>query len=230
MEATEANEEELYPEETVLDEVDAVLELFAIGARRRREELRRWLVQIVEEDEDSPALAAKAGNLYRKLKHLNQVRLIDLACGYWPAGPLVCGALLHEVLGDKEKIDFLFEHAGDDILRWFRRVPLDSLMTAEERRALGALPATVEAYHETLEPVGRVALGPYWTLPQRGAAPKPAAAAEGQRPPRLVKARVPRSSVLAYYAGGAVPALIVDFRRVASVEVVGGGAPLHLSE
>ena len=223
MEATEANEEELYPEETVLDEVDAVLELFAIGARRRREELRRWLVQIVDEDEDSPALAAKASNLYGKLKHLNQVRLIDLACGYWPAGPLVCGALLHEVLGDKAKIDQLFEHAGDDIFRWFRRVPLDSLMTPEERRALGALPSTIEAYHETIEPTGRIALGPYWTLPRAGTVPKPAASAGDLPPPRLVKAKVPRSSVVAYYMGGGVPALIVDFRRVASVEIVGGG-------
>jgi hypothetical protein len=223
MEATEANEDELYPEETVLDEVDAVLELFAIGARRRREELRRWLVQIVEEDEDSAALAAKASSLYGKLKHLNQVRLIDLACGYWPAGPLVCGALLHEVLGDKAKIDQLFDHAGDDIFRWFRRVPLDSLMTPEERRALGALPSTVEAFHETSEPQGRVTLGPYWTMPRAGSVPKPAAPGDGGQPPRLVKAKVPRSSVLTYYTGGLVPALIVDFRRVASIEVVGGG-------
>lgn len=222
MEATEPNEEELYPEETVLDEVDAVIELFAIGARRRREELRRWLVRIVEEDEDSPALAEKASSLYQKLKHLNQVRMIDLACGYWPAGPLVCGALLREALSDKPKIDILFENAGDDILRWFRRVPLDSLMTPEERRALGALPSTIEAYHETLEPTGRVTLGPYWLLPRSGAAPKLSAAA-GQPQPRLVKARVPRASVLAYHLGGDVPALIVDFRRVASVEVVSGG-------
>lgn len=223
MEATDSNEEEeLYPEETVLDEVDAVVELFAIGARRRRDELRRWLVQIVEEDEDSPALAAKASDLYHKLKDLNRVRLVDLACGYWPAGPLVCGVLLHEVLGDKAKIDRLFEHAGDDILRWFRRVPLESLMSADERRALEALPSTVEAYHETREPTGRVTLGPYWMLPRSGAAPKPILSA-GQPQPRLVKAKVPRSSVLAYYTGGAVPALIVDFRRVSSVEVVSGG-------
>ncbi len=222
MEATEANEKELYPEETVLDEVDAVIELFAIGARRRREELRRWLVRIVEEDEDSPALAEKASNLYQKLKHLNQVRLIDLACGYWPAGPLVCGALLREALSDKLKIDILFENAGDDILRWFRRVPLNSLMSPEERRALGALPSTIEAYHETLEPAGRVTLGPYWLLPRSGTVPKLSAAA-GQPQPRLVKARVPRASVLAYHLGGDVPALIVDFRRVASVEVVSGG-------
>jgi hypothetical protein len=39
---------------------------------------------------------------------------------------------------------------------------------------------------------------------------------------RLVRAKVPRSSVLAY-RGSAIPILIVDFRRVASVEVVGKG-------
>lgn len=223
MDPSETDENELYPEETVLDEVDAVLELFAIGAKRRREELRRWLVRIVEEDEDSPALAAKAKSLYRALKHMNQVRLIDLACGYWPAGPLVCGALLNEVLGDREKINLLFEHAGDDILRWFRRVPLDTLMSAEERRALGALPSTVEAWHETIEPTGRVTLGPYWTLPALRGTARGAAGGEPQTP-RVVKAQVPRSSVLVYYTGGDVPALIVDFRRVASVEVVRGPA------
>lgn len=226
MEATEANESELYPEETVLDEVEAVIELFAIGAKRRREEFRKWLVRIVDEDEDSAALAVKAQSLYSQMKELNKVRLIDLACGYWPAGPLVCGALLHEVLGDREKIDILFDHAGEDILRWFRRVPLGSLMSEEERRALGALPATVDAYHEAAPSDGRIQLGPYWTMPRRGVAPRPAETpAEtpaGQAPARLVKARVPRSSVLAYYSGAAVPALIVDYRRVASVEIVGG--------
>ncbi|MPY74628.1 MAG: hypothetical protein GEU87_10235 [Alphaproteobacteria bacterium] len=230
MEATEANESELYPEETVLDEVEAVIELFAIGAKRRREEFRKWLVRIVEEDEDSAALAVKAQSLYSQMKELNKVRLIDLACGYWPAGPLVCGALLHEVLGDREKIDILFDHAGEDILRWFRRVPLGSLMSEEERRALGALPATIDAYHEAAPSDGRVdgqvQLGPYWIMPQRGAAPRlaetPAETPAGQAPARLVKARVPRSSVLAYYSGAAVPALIVDYRRVASVEIVGG--------
>ncbi|MGH6619998.1 MAG: hypothetical protein ACREF6_10680 [Alphaproteobacteria bacterium] len=222
MEATEANESELYPEETVLDEVEAVIELFAIGAKRRREEFRRWLVRIVEEDEDSAALAVKAQSLYSQMKELNKVRLIDLACGYWPAGPLVCGALLHEVLGDREKIDILFDHAGEDILRWFRRVPLGSLMSDEERRALGALPATVDAYHEAAPSDGRVQLGPYWTMPRRGAAPRPGEMPASQTPARLVKAKVPRSSVLAYYSGAAVPALIVDYRRVASVEIVGG--------
>lgn len=230
MEATEANESELYPEETVLDEVEAVIELFAIGAKRRREEFRKWLVRIVEEDEDSAALAVKAQSLYSQMKELNKVRLIDLACGYWPAGPLVCGALLHEVLGDREKIDILFDHAGEDILRWFRRVPLGSLMSEEERRALGALPATVDAYHEAApsdgradgRADGRIQLGPYWTMPRRGVAPRPAETPAGQAPARLVKARVPRSSVLAYYSGAAVPALIVDYRRVASVEIVGG--------
>lgn len=216
MDATEANESEIYPEETVLDDIESVIELFALRAKRRQEEFRRWLVRIVEEDEDSTALAQKARSLYGQMKGLNQVRLIDLACGYWPAGPLVCGALLHEVLGDREKIDLLFDHAGEDILRWFRRVPLDSLMSDEERRALGALPATVDAYHEAAPATGRVRLGPYWMLPPRGAVPPPT---EG--PARLVKARVPRSSVLAYYGGRAVPSLIVDFRRVASVEVLG---------
>jgi hypothetical protein len=38
----------------------------------------------------------------------------------------------------------------------------------------------------------------------------------------MVRAKVPRSSVLAYRGSGAIPILIVDFRRVASVEVVGG--------
>jgi hypothetical protein len=217
MEATDANESEIYPEETVLDDVESVIELFAIRAKRRQEEFRRWLVRIVEEDEDSVGLAEKARSLYGQMKGLNQVRLIDLACGYWPAGPLVCGALLHEVLGDREKIDLLFDHAGDDILRWFRRAPLNSLMSDEERRALGALPATVDAYHEAAPAPGRVRLGPYWMLPPRGTPPRPASAAA-----RLVKARVPRSSVLAYYGGGTVPSLIVDFRRVASVEVLAG--------
>lgn len=216
MDATEGNENEseLYPEETVLDEVDAVLELFAIGAKRRRDEFRRWLVRIVEEDEDSAVLAAKGQSLYRQMKPLNQVRLIDLACGYWPAGPLVCGALLRELLGDPDKIDRLFDHAGDDILRWFRRVPLDSLMSPEERRTLGALPATVEAYHGARVESGRVQLGPYWMLPPRGTPP----AAGDDR--RLIRARVPRASVLAYYSAAAVPVLIVDFRRVAAVEEV----------
>lgn len=226
MEATEANESELYPEETVLDEVEAVIELFAIGAKRRREEFRRWLVRIVEEDEDSAALAVKAQSLYSQMKGLNKVRLIDLACGYWPAGPLVCGALLHEVLGDREKIDILFDHAGEDILRWFRRVPLGSLMSDEERRALGALPATIDAYHEAAPSDsrvdGRVQLGPYWMMPLRGVAPRLPETPAGRYRARLIKAKVPRSSVLAYYSGGADPALIVDYRRVASVEIVGG--------
>ena len=216
MEATEAHESEIYPEETVLDDVESVVELFAIGAKRRQEEFRRWLVRIMDEDEDSVALAAKARSLYGQMKGLNQLRLVDLACGYWPAGPLVCGALLREVIGDREKIDMLFDHAGEDILRWFRRVPLDSLMSDEERRALGALPATVDAYHEAAPSPGRVRLGPYWMLPPRGADARPI---EAQA--RLVRARVPRSSVLAYYGGSAVPSLIVDFRRVASVEILG---------
>ena len=219
MDATEANDDELYPEETVLDDVDAVIELFEIRAKRLRENVRRSLVRIVEEDEDDAALAETMRGIYHKLAERNQVRLIDLACGYWPAGPLVCGALLHEVLGDREKIDRLFRHAGDDILRWFRRVPLDTLMSQEERRVLGALPPAIEAFHETSGPGPRVALGPFWTLPPAGAAPK---APDGQRRLRLVKAKVPRSSVLVYYTGGDMPALIVDFRRVDSVEVVGG--------
>jgi hypothetical protein len=216
MDAPEQSDSELYPEETVLDEVEAVIELFAIGAKRRQEEFRRWLVRIVEEDEDGPALATKARSLYRQMKDINQVRLIDLACGYWPAGPMVCGALLHEVLDDRDKIDRLFDHAGDDILRWFRRVPLDSLMSDEERRTLGALPATVEAFHDARLDDGRMQLGPYWQLPRRGAVPA------GDDTRRLVRAKVPRSSVLAYHGAGAIPVLIVDFRRVAAVEVVGG--------
>jgi len=223
MDATEATDDELYPEETVLDEVDAVLELFAIGAKRQREEFQRWLVQIVEEDEDSAELAAKAGKFYGRMKPMNQVRLVDLACGYWPAGPQVCGTLLHAILDDRDRINELFEHVGDDILRWFRRVPLNTLMSAEERLALGALPSTLEAYHETIKPAGRVTLGPYWTFPGAGKAPKPAPADGDMPPPRLVKAQVPRSSVLVYHGSGDVPSLIVDFRRVTSVEVVGGG-------
>lgn len=219
MDATEANESEIYPEETVLDDVESVVELFAIGAKRRQEELRRWLVRIVEEDEDSPALAQKARSLYAQMKPINQLRLIDLACGYWPAGPLVCGALLREVIGDREKIDLLHEHAGEDILRWFRRVPLETLMSDTERRALGALPATVEAYHEASPSPGRLRLGPYWILPPRGLPPRPAAG-----PARLVRATVPRSSVLAYHYGP-VPTLIVDFRRIGSVEVVRSKRP-----
>jgi len=219
MDATEEDSDELYPEETVLDEVDAVIELFDLRPKRLREELRRHLVRIVEEDEDDAALAEAMRAIYQKLPERNQVRLIDLSCGYWPAGPLVCGALLHEILGDRDKIDQLFKHVGDDILRWFRRVPLDSLMSPEERRMLGALPAMVEAFHVTDEPRGRVTLGPYWTLPRAGKDTAPAP--EGGR---LVRARVPRGSVLVYHRGEEEPVLIVDFRRVDAIEVVVGGA------
>jgi hypothetical protein len=219
MDATEENSDELYPEETVLDEVDAVIELFDLRPKRLREELRRHLVRIVEEDEDDAALAEAMRAIYHKLPERNQVRLIDLSCGYWPAGPLVCGALLHEILGDRDKIDRLFKHVGDDILRWFRRVPLDSLMSPEERRMLGALPSGVEAFHVTTEPGARVTLGPYWTLPPSGK--KPAPAPEGGR---LIRARVPRGSVLVYHRGEEEPVLIVDFRRVDAIEVVAGSA------
>lgn len=215
MDATDENEDELYPEETVLDEVDAVIELFELRPKSLRESLRRHLVRIVEEDEDDATLAAAIQSIYGKLSERNQVRLIDLSCGYWPAGPLVCGALLHEILDDRHKIDLLFKHAGDDILRWFRRVPLDSLMSAEERRMLGALPAMVDAFHLTSEPGPRVVLGPYWTLPPSGAVP---GAAGG----RVVRARVPRASVLVYHRGEEGPALIVDFRRIDAIEVVAG--------
>jgi hypothetical protein len=219
MDATEENSDELYPEETVLDEVDAVIELFDLRPKRLREELRRHLVRIVEEDEDDAALAEAMRAIYQKLPERNQVRLIDLCCGYWPAGPLVCGALLHEILGDRDKIDRLFRHVGDDILRWFRRVPLNSLMSPEERRTLGALPSGLEAFHVTNEPGARVTLGPYWTLPAAGNDPAPAP--EGGR---LVRARVPRGSVLVYHRGEEEPVLIVDFRRVDAIEVVAGGA------
>lgn len=214
MDATEENENELYPEETVLDEVDAVIELFNLRPKSLREDLRRQLVRIVEEDEDSAAIAKAIHAIYGRLSERNKVRLIDLSCGYWPAGPQVCGVLLREILGDRGKIDQLFEHAGDDILRWFRRVPLDSLMSAEERRTLGALPAVVEAYHLTTEPGPRVPLGPYWMLPSAGKVPE----AEGGR---VVRARVPRSSVLVYHVPEeGPPVLIVDFRRVDAVQIV----------
>jgi len=218
MDAPEATDDELYPEETVLDEVDAVLELFAIGAKRRQAEFRRWLVAIVDEDEDSAALAEKARTFYRSFKPMNQVRLVDLSCGYWPAGPLVCGALLHEILGDAETIGTLFEHAGDDVLRWFRRVPVNSLISVDDRRALEALPSTFEAYHQTAEPTGRVTLGPCWLLPEAAKAIL-ADAGNDNRPLRMVTAKVPRSSVLVYYSGGEAPSLIVDFRRVSDVKV-----------
>jgi len=218
MDAPEATDDELYPEETVLDEVDAVLELFAIGAKRRQAEFRRWLVAIVDEDEDSAALAEKARNFYRSFKPMNQVRLVDLSCGYWPAGPLVCGALLHEILGDPETINALFEHAGDDVLRWFRRVPVSSLISLDDRRALDALPSTFEAYHQTAEPTGRITLGPCWLLPEAAKALL-ADAGNDNRPLRMVTAKVPRSSVLVYYSGGEAPSLIVDFRRVSDVKV-----------
>jgi len=216
MDATEENSDELYPEETVLDEVDAVIELFDLRPKSLREDLRRQLVRIVEEDEDNAALATTMQAIYRRLSERNQVRLIDLSCGYWPAGPLVCGVLLREILGDRGKIDLLFKHAGDDILRWFRRVSLDSLMTAEERRTLGALPSVVEAYHQTSERGPRIPLGPYWVLPPTGGIPKPDT--EGMR---VVRARVPRASVLVYHtAAEGPPVLIIDFRRVDAVEVV----------
>jgi len=214
MDATEENENELYPEETVLDEVDAVIELFNLRPKSLREDLRRQLVRIVEEDEDSAAIAKAIQAIYGRLTERNQVRLIDLCCGYWPAGPQVCGVLLREIVGDRGKIDQLFEHAGDDILRWFRRVPLDSLMSAEERRMLGALPAAIEAYHLTTEPGPRVPLGPYWMLPPAGTVPE---ADNG----RVVRARVPRGSVLVYHvAEEGPPVLIVDFRRVDAVQIV----------
>jgi hypothetical protein len=215
MDATEENSDELYPEETVLDEVDAVIELFDLRPKTLREDLRRQLVRIVEEDEDNPALAKSIHAIYDRLSERNQVRLIDLACGYWPAGPLVCGTLLCEILGDRQKIDMLFRHAGDDILRWFRRVPLGALMSAEERRTLGALPAMVEAYHLTSELGPRIPLGPYWVLPAAGGIPEPES--DGTR---VVRARVPRASVLVYHMAESGPVLIVDFRRADSVEVV----------
>jgi hypothetical protein len=218
MNETDENEDELYPEETVLDEVDAVIELFDVRPKRLGNELRRYLLRIVEEDEDDAELAAAVQVVYRKLTYRNQVRLIDLACGYWPAGPLVCGALLHEIADDREKIDELFKHVGDDILRWFRRAPLEALMTEEERRKLGALPSVINAYHQTGDPGPRVVLGPYWILPPAGAVPR--SALEGGQ---LVRAQVPRSSVLVYREGsdnGDVPTVIVDFRRVEDVEVV----------
>lgn len=221
MDAPEATDEELYPEETVLDEVDAILELFAVGAKRREAEFKRWLVAIVEEDEDSAELADKARKLYQSFKPINQVRLIDLSCGYWPAGPLVCGALLHDVLAKPEQIAELFEHAGDDVLRWFRRVPLDTLMSVEDRRALEALPSSFEAYHELNDPAaGTAALGPCWMLPDTAKAMLAAAADEGRPSPHMVKALVPRSSVLVYYSGEESPSLIVDFRRVSDVAPV----------
>jgi hypothetical protein len=217
MNETDENEDELYPEETVLDEVDAVIELFDIRPKRLGNELRRHLMRIVEEDEDDAALAEAVQAIYRKLPERNQVRLIDLACGYWPAGPLVCGALLHEIVDDRDKIDQLFKHAGDDILRWFRRVSQESLMTDEERRMLGALPSVIDAYHQTSEAGPHLFLGPCWILPPVGTVPR--SALEGGH---LVRARVPRASVLVYRKGADedVPTLIVDFRRVDAVEVV----------
>jgi hypothetical protein len=221
MDAPEATEEELYPEETVLDEVEAILELFALGAKRRQAEFKRWLVAIVEEDEDSDELAEKARKLYQSFKPLNQVRLIDLSCGYWPAGPLVCGALLHEVLDKPDQIGELFENAGDDVLRWFRRVPLDTLMSEDDRRALEALPSSFEAYHVLTNPAaGTTALGPCWILPATGKAALAAAAEEGRPAPHMIKAQVPRSSVLVYYSGEDSPSLIVDFRRVSEIAPV----------
>lgn len=217
MDAPEGTDDELYPEETVLDEVDAVLELFAVGAKRRQAEFRRWLVAIVEEDEDSPDLAEKARALYRSFKPMNQVRLVDLSCGYWPAGPLVCGALLHEIVGDRDRFGELFDNAGDDILRWFRRVPLDSVMPEHDRRALEALPSIFEAYHLVAQPSGHLALGPFWILPDAARTIRADAEANGARPPRMVKARVPRTAVLAYYSGNAIHSLIVDYRRVSDV-------------
>lgn len=221
MDAPEAIEEELYPEETVLDEVDAVLELFALGAKRRQAEFRRWLVAIVDEDEDSAALAEKATALYRSFKPMNQVRLVDLSCGYWPAGPLVCGALLREILGNPEQIGELFEHAGDDIFRWFRRVPLDTLMSEDDRRALEALPSIFEAYHEFSTSDGHVTLGPCWLLPDTAKARLSEAADTDGPVPRMVRAQVPRSSVLVYYTGEVAPSLIVDFRRVSDIKMAG---------
>lgn len=221
MDAPEATDDELYPEETVLDEVDAVLELFGIGAKRRQAEFRRWLVAIVEEDEDSTALAEKARTLYRSFKPMNQVRLVDLSCGYWPAGPLVCGALLHEIVGDRERFGALFDNAGDDILRWFRRVPLNSVMTEHDRRALEALPSNFVAYHAVSAQSGHLALGPFWILPDAAKAILAEANESGNRPPRMVKAQVPRSSVLAYYSGNEIHSLIVDYRRVSEVVEVG---------
>jgi hypothetical protein len=221
MDAPEATDDELYPEETVLDEVDAVLELFDIGAKRRQAEFRRWLVAIVEEDEDSPALAEKARTLYRSFKPMNRVRLVDLSCGYWPAGPLVCGALLHEIVGDPGCFGELFDNAGDDILRWFRRVPLDSVMLERDRRALEALPSNFEAYHEIAQSAGRPVLGPFWILPDAAKSIIAKAEANGARPPRMVRAQVPRAAVLAYYSGNEIHSLIVDYRRVSDVVEVG---------
>lgn len=220
MDAPEGTDDELYPEETVLDEVDAVLELFAVGAKRRQAEFRRWLVAIVDEDEDSPDLADKARALYRSFKPMNQVRLVDLSCGYWPAGPLVCGALLHEIVGDRDRFGELFENAGDDILRWFRRVPLDSVMPEHDRRALEALPSTFEAYHVVAQRSGHLALGPFWILPDAAKTIRAEAEESGDRPPRMVKAQVPRTAVLAYYSGNAIHSLIVDYRRVSDVAEV----------
>lgn len=221
MDAPEATDDELYPEETVLDEVDAVLELFAVGAKRRQAAFRRWLVAIVEEDEDSPALAEEARKFYRSFKPMNQVRLVDLSCGYWPAGPLVCGALLHEIVGDRERFGELFDNAGDDVLRWFRRVPLDWVMLEHDRRALEALPSSFEAYHEVSTPSGHMALGPFWILPDAVPAARAKAEKDGRRPPRMVKAQVPRSSVLVYYSGNDIHSLIVDYRRVSDVVEIG---------
>ena len=211
----EEEDEELYPEETVLDEIDDLIELFTIGAKRRQADFRRWLARVVEEDEDDPVLAERAVAFYEKFSEIDQIRLVDLACGFWPAGPLVCGALLHEVIADPEKIELLFEHAGEDILRWFRRVPLDTLMSDEEMRALQALPSTIEAYHQTPSIAGPLDLGPYWTVAD------PRASSSGGAT-RVVKASVPRSAVLVYRAADGSPTMIVDFRRVAEVEVVSG--------
>lgn len=221
MDAPEGTDDELYPEETVLDEVEAVLELFAVGAKRRQAEFRRWLEAIVEEDEDSPALAEKARTLYRNFKPMNRVRLVDLSCGYWPAGPLVCGALLHEIVGDRERFGELFDNAGDDVLRWFRRVPLNSVMLEHDRRALEALPSNFEAYHEISAQSGHVALGPFWILPDAAKAILAEVKENGGRPPRMVKAQVPRTAVLAYYSGNDIHSLIVDYRRVSAVVEVG---------
>lgn len=211
----EEEDEELYPEETVLDEIDDLLELFTIGAKRRQAEFRRWLGRVVEEDEDDTALAAKAVAFYEKFSEIDQIRLVDLSCGFWPAGPLVCGALLRQVIADPEKIDLLFQHAGEDILRWFRRAPLDTLMSEEETRALHALPSTIEVYHQIRSVAGPLDLGPFWT------AADPRGASTGAAV-RIVRASVPRSSVLVYRATGDAPTMIVDFRRVADIEVLGG--------
>ncbi len=186
--------------------------------------------------EDSRELADALVAVYLQSGNRDQPQRPDLVRHVldWPAGPIVYGDALSHCYRDGHMTSLLIaRYSKTRVLRWFRGAVPETLMNDEERAVLAALPEQTTAYRGGTGPTRLLRLGMSWTL-------DPAKAAffayrVGMGPRAVIRAKVGRKGVLAYFNSRHERELVLDWKRARLAEAISvetlaedGAAPEHL--